>query len=272
VKRYPMVSNLWIPLVLVALPVAAQTARPAPFPGMGGLPPIARESRLQMTVMEDAFQHAVEVVHGRAIEALQVSAGLPAMFTFDGNTRARAFRIDGYGVFFDVDLPPIPRSVEWSVRVLDTGAVLVGDIEQLQEQLNRLNDPRVTRVLQPIIRSMQTKMAGGGTASGQAGQSPDGVKPALVGNRPPDDPFAGYVRELKTTLAQIMMEYGTTLALGPDDWLHVAAREMSPKLMPGNPTDATITLRVKGSDLAAFKTGRLSREETARKIEIKELY
>ena len=77
-----------------------------------------------MTVMEDAFQRAVEVVHGRAIEALQVSAGMPAMFTLDGNTRARAFRIDGYGVFFDVDLPPIPRSVEWSLRVLDTGAAL----------------------------------------------------------------------------------------------------------------------------------------------------
>lgn len=272
-KRYPIVSSLWIPFVLAALPLGAQTVRPVPLPGPGRVPTAAHDvSRLQMTVMEDAFARAVEGVHGRAIDALQVSAGLPAMFTFDGNTRARAFRIDGYGVFFDVDLPPIPRSVEWSVRVLDNGAVLVGDIEQLQEQLNRLNDPRVTRVLQPIIKNMQTKVSSGSTASGQAGQSPDGAKPALVGNRAAEDPFAGYLRELKQTLAQIMLEYGPTIQLAPEDWLHVAAREMSPKLMPGNPTDATIMLRLKGSDIAALKAGRLSVDEAGRRIEVKEHY
>jgi hypothetical protein len=272
VKRYPLVSSLWIPLVLAALPVGAQTVRPG-VPGPGGLPAAARDgSRLQMTVMEDAFQRAVEGVHGRALEALQLGAGMPAMFTLDGNTRARAFRIDGYGVFFDVDLPPIPRSVEWSFRVLDTGAVLVGDIAQLQEQVDRLNDPRVKSALQPIIKNMQAKVASGGTVSGRGGQAPDGPKQTLVGNRPPEDPFAGYVRELKTTLAQIMLEYGPTIQLGSDDWLAVAARQMSPKLMPGNPTDATITLRLRGSDLAALKAGRLTPDEAARKIEVKEAY
>jgi hypothetical protein len=267
VKRYPLVSSLWIPLVLVAVPLAAQTAR------TGTSQASARDrSRLQLSVMEDAFQKAVEGVHARAIEALQVGAGLPAMFTFDGNTRARAFRIEGYGVFFDVDMPPIPRSFEWSLKVLDTGSVLVGDIEALQEQLARLNDPRATRVLQPIIKNMQTKVASGGTMSGVAGQQAADMKPSLVGNRAPEDPFTGYVRELKNTLAQIMLEYGPTIQLAPDDWLTVAAREMSPKLMPGNPTDATITLRLTGSDLAALKAGRLTVEDAARKIDIKELY
>jgi len=103
-------------------------------------------------------------------------------------------------------------------------------------------------------------------------QAPDGVKPALVGNRASEDPFAGYVRELKSTLAEIMLEYGPTIQIGPEDWLTVAAREMSPKLMPGNPTDATITLRLKGSDLAALKAGRLSTEDALRRIEVKERY
>jgi hypothetical protein len=266
VKRNPLVSSLWIPLVLVAVPLAAQTARP------GTLQASARDrSRLQLSVMEDAFQKAVEGVHGRAIEELQASAGFPVMVTFDGNTRARAFRLEGYGVFFDVDMPPIPRSFEWSLKVLDTGSVLVGDIEALQEQLARLNDPRATRVLQPIIKNMQTKVATGGTMSGVAGQPAD-MKPSLVGNRAPEDPFAGYVRELKNTLAQIMLEYGPTIQLAPEDWLTVAAREMSPKLMPGNPTDATLTLRLKGSDIAALKAGRISVEEAARKIDVKEVY
>jgi hypothetical protein len=272
VKRYPLVSSLWLPLLLAALPAAAQAPRPVPLPGASGAPPAREASRLQMTVMEDAFQRAVETVHARALEALQLGAGMPAMFTLDGNTRARAFRIDGYGVFFDVDLPPIPRSVEWSFRVLDTGAVLVGDIEQLQEQIDRLNDPRVKSALQPIVKSMQAKVASGGTVSGRGGQGPDGVKPALVGNRAPEDPFAGYVRELKAKLAEIMLQYGPTIQLAAGDWLTVAAREMSPKLMPGNPTDATIMLRLRGSDLAELKAGRLSPDEAARKIEVKEVY
>jgi hypothetical protein len=230
-----------------------------------------------MAVMEDAFQRAVEVVHGRALEALQVSAGMPAMFTLEGNTRARAFRIEGYGVFFDVDLPPIPRSVEWSFRVLDTGAALGPDIEQLNEQVKRINDPRITRMLDPIVRSMQAKVAAGSVASGGAGQAPDdkmdvGVKTVASANRASADPFASYIGELKKTLVQIMLEYGPTIRLNADDWLHVAAREMSPKLLPGNPTDATITLRIKAGDLAALKAGRLSPDEAARRVEVKELY
>jgi len=266
VKRYSLVSSLWIPLVIVALPVGAQT-RQTP---RAGSPP-ARDGRLQMTVMEDAFKRAVEDVHARALAAIQENAGMPAIFTLDGNTRARAIRLEGYGVLFDVDLPPIPRSVEWSFRVLDTGAVLVADLALLQEQLNRLNDPRASRALQPIIRNMQTKVAPVGTVPSSGGQAPGAVT-ALEGGRAPEDPFAGYVRELKSTLAQILLEYGPTIQLGPDDWLTVAAREMAPKLMPGNPTDATITLRLKGSDLAALKTGKLTPEEAARRIDVKELY
>lgn len=271
-KRYPIVSSLWLPIVLAALPVGAQTPRPVPLPGPGASPAVRGASRLQITVMEDAFQRAIEEVHSRTIEAQQLNAGMPPMLTLDGNTRARGLRLEGYGVVFYVDLPPILRSVEWSLRVVNTGAVLIGDIEQLQQQIDRLNDPRVKSMLQPIVKNMQAKVVSGETISGQGGQAPDGVKPALVGNRAPEDPFAGYVRELKTTLAQIMLQYGPTIQLGADDWLTVAAREMSPKLMPGNPTDATITLRLRGSDLADLKAGRLTPDDAARKIDIKEMY
>jgi hypothetical protein len=103
----------------------------------------------------------------------------------------------------------------------------------------------------------------------------DGVNPTLVGattTAAQEDPFRGYVNELKKTLLQVMLEYGPTVRLGADDWLHVAAREMSPKLMPGNPTEATITLRVKASDLAAFKAGRLTPDEAVRRVEVREVF
>ncbi len=274
-KSLRLISTLCVPLAFAALPAGAQSQPATRAAASTASGPPREASRLQMAVMEDAFQRAVEVVHGRALEALQVSAGMPAMFTLEGNTRARAFRIEGYGVFFDVDLPPIPRSVEWSLRVLDTGAALGPDIEQLNEQLKRINDPRVTRMLDPIVRSMQAKVAAGGTASGGAGQAPDdtvGVKTVASGNRGAADPFAVYVGEVKKALVQIMLEYGPTIQLNADDWLHVAAREMSPKLLPGNPTDATITLRIKAGDLVALKAGRLSPDEAARRVEVKEWY
>jgi hypothetical protein len=101
-----------------------------------------------MSVMEDAFQRAVEAAHGHAVEAMQVAAGMPPLFTFDGSTRARAFRLRGYGVFFDVDMPPVPRTVEWQLRVLDTGAVLAPDIElHIRRPLTREQNKRVERLL-----------------------------------------------------------------------------------------------------------------------------
>lgn len=279
-KRLAFVSSLWLPVLLATVPLLAQPERQAPRAAPGTPPAREREaSRLQMTIMEDAFQRAVEAVHGRALETMQMDAGMPAMFTLDGNTRARAFRLADYGVFFDVDLPPIPRSVEWTFRVLDTGAVLAPDIEQLRQQLERLKDPRVSRMLDPIISRMQTKVAAGSSMAGSSGQPADATTAGaatrtLVDNRAaaPADPFRGYVSELKKTLVQIMLEYGPTIQLGADDWLCVAAREMSPKLLPGNPTEGTITLRIKGSALAAMKAGRLTPDEAARRIETKEVF
>ena len=103
--------------------------------------------------------------------------------------------------------------------------------------MKRMNDPRVTRMLDPIVRSMRAKVAAGSTAAGGAGQAPatGGRKAVASGNRRAADPFAAYISELKKTLVQMMLEYGPTMQLNADDWLHVAAREMSPKLMPGNP-------------------------------------
>lgn len=281
-KRLALVSSPWLLLALIPVAIVARPAAQgqAPRSATAARPPVVdREpSRLQMSIMESAFQQAVEEAHGHAIEAMQVAAGMPALFTFDGNTRARGFRLEGYGVFFDVDLPPVPRSVEWSLRVLDTGAVLAPDIEQLQQQVKILNDPRVSRMLAPIITRMQTKVSAGSSVagSGRAGeaQANAAASPRLVDDRPTaqEDPFRGYLTELRKTLVQVMLEYGPSVRLGADDWLHVAAREMSPRLMPGNPTEATITLRIKAADLAALKAGRLSLEDAMRRVEIKEVF
>jgi hypothetical protein len=84
------------------------------------------------------------------------------------------------------------------------------------------------------------------------------------------DPFASYKQELGQALADVMINSVVNLALRPDEWLTVAARESQPKLLPGGPVETAITLRIKGSDLAAFKAGRLTAEEARKRVEIKE--
>jgi hypothetical protein len=43
------------------------------------------------------------------------------------------------------------------------------------------------------------------------------------------------------------------------------------RLQPGDPYDAsTILVRIKGSDLAAFRAGEIDRDEARRRVEVKE--
>ena len=63
------------------------------------------------------------------------------------------------------------------------------------------------------------------------------------------------------------------MGLGADEWLTVAARDNVPRdpLIPTDPGDSrSIIFRVKGSELAAFRAGRMTLEETRKKVETRE--
>ena len=58
-----------------------------------------------------------------------------------------------------------------------------------------------------------------------------------------------------------------------EEWLTVAARDNVPRdpLSPGDTADfSTIIFRVKGSDLAGFRAGRMTLEEARQKVEVRE--
>jgi hypothetical protein len=68
-----------------------------------------------------------------------------------------------------------------------------------------------------------------------------------------------------------MLKHSLGLKLGPEEWLTVAARDAQGPLTPGQPDDAsTIVIRIKGSDLAAFHSNRLTPEEVRKRVEVKE--
>jgi hypothetical protein len=263
-----------LPVLLVAATAAAQPPVRPGAQGHAARAPLTEKDRmrLQIAAMEGLLANAVAEIHNRALEAIMPSG--MGMFTFEGGSRARGFRLDGYGVFFDVDLPPLPRSMFWSVRMLDMPVQLDDEIAALRRAASGVSDPAVRRQIEQTIQRIQGKVE---PMTVNARPDGTGVVMAQRQNRPPagvatqaEDPFQNYVADLGNHLTDMLVDYGGTIDLGSDDWLTIAARETQPRLLPGGPLETAVTLRIKGADLAALKAGRLSREEARKKVEIKE--
>jgi len=270
VKRHGLV---WccLPVLFAAATAAGQ---PPARPGSQGPPGRGLSEkdriRLQIAAMEGVLSSAVTQLHIGALESV-----MPGVFTFEGGARARGFRLEGYGFFFDVDLPPLPRTVAWSVQMLGSPVELDAEIAQLQRQAANVSDARLRQQFEQTIRNIQGKVTRVSTrpdptdassimvAQRQGGRAA-GVEAKI------DDPFKSYRGNLSDSLAEVLITYGDTIELGSDDWLTVAAREMQPRLMPGGPVETAITLRIKGADLAALKAGRISHDEARKRVEIKE--
>ena len=79
-----------------------------------------------------------------------------------------------------------------------------------------------------------------------------------------------YSDAIKKALIDAMLNHSSGLNLGDDEWLMVAARDNGPT-DPGSINNRSgIILRIKGSDLAAFRVGKLNRDEVLKKIELLE--
>ena len=81
-----------------------------------------------------------------------------------------------------------------------------------------------------------------------------------------------YTNEVKSALVDAMLDFGAPIPLGDTQWLTIAARDdHDSRLGGGNPYDvSTIVLRISGADLAAFRAGKISREEALQKVEVRE--
>ena len=76
-----------------------------------------KQARYEIAQMERVLEGAVE--HGVANIRDRLQALGPTELLISDNARARGFRLDGYGVFFDVVVPSLDTTVLWSIRTLD---------------------------------------------------------------------------------------------------------------------------------------------------------
>ena len=203
--------------------------------------------------------------------------------------RARGIELDGYGVIFDVDVPLMNMSVVWTRRLmvmqdlrnkisearrLRARATTADDQEQLDARIQMLTNS--LSMIAPPLAGPGTALA---TPVANASQQPQpgSVVAATVGDVAPVTPLETrstdemYSDAIKTSLMNAMVNHSSALLLGDDEWLTVAARDNSGPSIPGALVDRSgIILRIKGSDLAAFRAGKLNKDEVVKRIEIRE--
>lgn len=274
----------WLIGLAVGVGVAGAVAAQAPQGGDAG----QARARQQIFVMEGVLERAVQL----GVDSLRrrLRGVMPDDALLQGGApHVRGFRLDGYGVFFDVEVPAVRRSLAWSLRTMnETGMALARDLAQMRAFMQAIGDPRMRtefdRMLQRIQRQMAPPVppaspvppvAPGRVAAAQAqpaiaAQSLTAPDPAdAPADAPPiTDPGEMYVEEVKAALVDAMIENSGALVLGADEWLAVAARDgaSGSPLAAGDRDAATLILRIKGSDLAAFRAGRLTREQAKARV------
>jgi hypothetical protein len=169
-------------------------------------------------VLENAVRQGTQMLEQRLREATD-----PNWVFVAGLTQARGFRLDDYGVMFDVEFPSMRRSMVWSLRALEQAAA--GKARQVNEAFSSLQPRQI------------------------------------------------YQTEITNALVDAILDHSASVAIGPEEWLTVAAREsgFDRRFVTGDPADTAITviLRIRGRDLQALRERTLSRDEARKRVDVR---
>lgn len=226
--------------------------------------------RNQIRLMEGVLIQAVR------LGAEEVSTTLerfePAGVTvLSGIPRARGFVLDGYGVFFDVEIPDMNQSVIWSMMNVQRDRVVGNALDSLRSSLESMPDgpnrQKAQTDLQQLIKTVGPTMS----PRGPQGQPPPAPAPGQVSAAASTmpDPNVLYSEAVKGALVDAMLGYSVQMDLGPEEWLTVAARASEgPMLQPGLSDVITIVMRVKGSDLSLYHADPTKRDEIRQRVKV----
>jgi len=272
-----------------AAPAAAQSATQGVTQGMSQAERMrqeaaaarhAAEQRYQIGQMERVLEGAVE--HGVTVtrDRLQAIAQVPAETLVSDNAHARGFRLDGYGVFFDVEVPSFFSTLTWSLRTLDQNDLgLDSALRALQSHVKTTGDPNLEQALKRVelqvnpavlTRTTVPDVPDARTLTGSVAT----IAPARAA--PSDDPILqdpneAYRAEVMQALKDAMLAHSSSLGIAPTEWLTIAAKgnDDRPRLAPADSDARTRMIRLLGSDLADFLAGRITRDEAMKRIEVR---
>lgn len=296
-------------IVALAAAVEAQTPTPAPPPATPPAitRSIDRtDLRRQIYVMEGALVRAV--ASGVRVLNKELRSVAPEMMTLSGEPQARGVFLEGYGVYFDVGVPVLHQSMLWSFQTLirqdDKGVAQA--LNELKTKAKEARTPADRVAMENAIARLELYF--GPTPNqnvpelsfppGRQGDQPlsaavssgevaTPAPPTAAVPRPPAQQIdkkyldsnsvnRAYTKSVQEALIDAMLDYsvGPLRSLGPDEYLTVGARDNMQRdsLAPPDPFEeiVTILLRIKGSDLAAYHTGQIDRDEARKRVQVRE--
>jgi len=250
------------------------------------------------SVLERAVQHAADVM-SRRLQAMS-----PDVMALAGAPRAQGFRIEGYGLFFSVEVPRLSESVTWALRVLsqDRDERVLASLQKLA---STQQDAALRDDLERAMRAVQLQLASTGSTTATTAAAPsvatsassstvtaadtevvgegrpatpspanEPATPAAAGASAPEafvDPSVVYEDEVKSALVDAVLDYAGSLPMTPTEWVTVAARDAGYIAFPDAVSDmVTVTLSVRVSDLADFRAQRLTRDEARARVVMRE--
>ncbi len=286
--------STWVVLsaLVAAMPVVAQEAT-APKPVN------MNDMRHHIYVMEGALARAVD--YGAKALNREILAVIPGLFMLAGQAQARGVYLDGYGVYFDVQVPMMRQSMMWSVRtMLDQDNVAaqmaVNDMRKISQSIS---DPASRAAFERSLKQLEAQSepvngyartgnpanpavapgvlipdnaSGGVGAAAAAGVAAPRPAPAVGDKAWAQDPNRAYTEAVTRALVDAIIDYSTPMALGPDQWLTVAARDNEGRdtLAPQDPIEEVVTMiyRIKGADLIAYRAGKIDRDEARKRVQV----
>ena len=237
-----------------------------------------RQSRYQIGQLERLLEGAVEHGLNMVRERLQSIAQMPADLLVSDNAHARGFRLEGYGVFFDVSVPSFDASMTWSLRTLDQNDLgLESALKAIQNYVKNSGDVNLEQALRRVeLQVNPATLARSATPQQSAGRTVTASAASTPAAPPPTDPVLAdpdeaYRTEVLQALKDAMLDHSSSLGIGPTEWLTIAAKGNydRPRLAPADTDSRTRVIRLRGSDLAAFLARQITREEALQRIEVR---
>lgn len=263
----------------LAAPAGAQPGAPAP-PAAPRMTP-QEHLRHQIYLLEGMLARAV--TSGAARLNQQFRAVMPDLIVMAGEANARGFHLDHYGVFFDVEVPVLRQSMMWSFRTMleqdDQGANEA--LNSLRTLVNTTSGPQ-RAAAEGALRRLEMQLRPF-TIARRNGSAPD-VKAATPGEpaRPAmdaavlQDPDKAYTDFVVRALMEAMVDNALPMVsyLDSNAYITVAARDNERRdlLAPPNPFEqvSTFTLRIRASDLAEYRAGKIDRDEAMKRVAVQE--
>jgi hypothetical protein len=284
-----MSTCLVVSALVAAAPAAAQEATASNPVNMADM-------RHHIYVMEGALARAVD--YGAKKLNQEILTVMPGVFMLSGEAQARGVYLDGYGVYFDVQVPMMRQSMMWSLRMMldqDNSATQAA-IGEIRKHTQSITDPASRASLDRALKQIEQQSSPTAIVPRSAGSDPvvmpgvmipqnasGGVGAAAAAGMMTaraqaadkvwaQDPNRAYTEAVTRALVDAIIDYSTPMALGSDQWLTVAARDNEGRdtLAPQDPLEEVVTMiyRIQGSDLIAYRAGQIDRDEARRRVQV----